>query len=238
LDMRSRWIDRLAARALGGLLAPPRDATIDLGHLRRLRPVSRSFGFDRGLPVDRHYIEAFLDRHRGDVRGRVLEIGDATYTRRFGGKAVTRSDVLHVKQGFPEATIVGDLADGRNIPSASFDCALITQTLHLIYDVPAAMRTLHRILKPGGVLLATFPGVSPISSYAWEASWSWGLTRRSARALAEACFAPERVEIGSQGNLLAMIAFLEGLAAEELTAAELDHADPDCEMLLTLRAVR
>jgi SAM-dependent methyltransferase len=229
---------RVAGRILGGVVAAPHGSGVDLGDLRRVAPVSRSFGFDRGLPVDRHYIEAFLARHRGDIRGRVLEIGDATYTRRFGGDAVTRSDVLHIQQGFPEATIVGDLVDGGNIPSESFDCALITQTLHLIYDTAAALRTLHRILKPGGVLLATFPGVSPSSSYAWEATWSWGFTRRSARSLAETCFAPERIEVETCGNLLAMAAFLQGLAAEELTETELDHPDPDCGFLLTLRAVR
>ena len=230
-------IRRIVARTLGGLL-PAANATADLGDLRRVDPVSRSFGYDRGRPVDRHYIEAFLTRHSRDIRGRVLEIGDATYTRRFGGGAVTRSDVLHIREGDPNATIFGDLVDAGHIPSDAFDCALITQTLHLIYDTAAAVRTLYRILKPGGVLLATFPGVSPISSYEWEASWSWGFTARSARALAQACFEPDRIEVEACGNLLAMIAFLEGLAAEELSPAELDHRDPDCDFLLTLRAVR
>jgi hypothetical protein len=104
--------------------------------------------------------------------------------------------------------------------------------------VPDAVRTLHRILKPGGVLLATFPGVTPITDFAWEATWSWGFTERSGRALAEACFAPDRVEVEACGNLLTMAAFLVGLAAEELTPAELDHRDPACGFLLTLRAVR
>lgn len=220
-------------------LASRREPTaVDFGDLGRAVPISRSFGFDRGTPVDRHYIEAFLARHRADVRGRVLEIGDATYTRRFGGEAVARSDILHIQADAPNATIVGDLADSAHIPSDSFDCALITQTLQLVYDLPAAMRTLFRILKPGGVLLATVPGVSPISSYAWEATWSWGFSRRSVRDLAGACFAPERVEVEACGNLLAVVAFLQGLGVEDLTATELDQPDPVCEFLLTLRAVR
>src|SRR5690606_18275839 len=108
---------------------------VRFGDLRRVEPVSRVFGFDRGLPVDRYYIEAFLARHAGDVRGRVLEVGDDTYTRRFGGEHVTKRDVLHVVEGNPRATFVGDLSDAPGLPSDAFDCIILTQTLHLIYDV-------------------------------------------------------------------------------------------------------
>ena len=87
-----------------------------------------------------YYIESFLDRHRGDIRGRVLEIGDAAYTRRFGGPRVTQADVLHVDDGAPEATFVGDLADGSFLPDDAFDCIVLTQTLHLVYDFLAALR--------------------------------------------------------------------------------------------------
>ena len=39
------------------------------GSLRCLKPVSSVFGFDRGLSIDRYYIEAFLQGHRSDIRG-------------------------------------------------------------------------------------------------------------------------------------------------------------------------
>src|SRR4029453_14668409 len=45
-----------------------------LGTLRRTRPLSNDFGYDRGTPVDRYYIERFLARHQSDVKGRVLEV--------------------------------------------------------------------------------------------------------------------------------------------------------------------
>src|SRR6185503_1474005 len=66
--------------------AAPKTSVWDWGDLRRLRPVSRTFGYDRGLPVDRYYIESFLERNRRDIDGRTLEIGDDEYTRRFGGE--------------------------------------------------------------------------------------------------------------------------------------------------------
>ena len=65
-------------------------AAATLGRTAPLVPVSRSFGFDRGQPIDRHYIEDFLRRHgswpgysAGDIRGVVMEVGDDVYTRRF-----------------------------------------------------------------------------------------------------------------------------------------------------------
>ena len=42
--------------------------------LRRLAPVSDKWGHDRGTPVDRWYIERFLERQAGDIRGRVLSL--------------------------------------------------------------------------------------------------------------------------------------------------------------------
>ena len=105
------------------------------GEMRRLQPVSRLFGFDRGEPIDRYYIESFLDRNAGDMSGEVLEIGDAAYTVKFGGDTVTRSHVLHAVPGNPNATLVGNLETGEGIPHEAFDCAILTQTFPFIFDV-------------------------------------------------------------------------------------------------------
>lgn len=208
------------------------------GSLRRLEPYSRAFGYDRGLPVDRVYVEQFLAENSFLIRGRVLEVGDAAYTRRFGGANVSRADVLNVHEGHPETTFVGDLADGANLPSETFDCIVLTQTLHLVYDLQAAVRTLHRALRPGGTLLATFPGISPLSQDEWSATWYWSLTPMSAARLFEDAFGQENVEVSSHGNVLSSVAFLLGLAAEELRPAELASADAQYPMLVTVRAGR
>jgi len=209
---------------------------VRFGDLRRLTPVSGEWGFDRGTPVDRYYIERFLETHAADIRGRVLEVGDDSYTRRFGATRVTQADVLHVRGDDSNATIVADLAHGDVIPSASFDCVVLTQTLHLIYDVRAAIETLARILKPGGVLLATFPGISQIDRGEWKESWYWSFTTRSARRLFDECFGGS-VEIEAHGNVFTAVAFLHGLAFEELQPGELDLHDPAFELLITVRAV-
>lgn len=206
------------------------------GNLRRVAPVSRAFGYDRGSPVDRRYIEAFLAENAPDIRGRVLEVGDDAYTRRFGGGRVEVADVLHVHEANPKATIVDDLSTGQRIPSGAFDCVVLTQTLHLIYDVGAAARTLHRVLKPGGVLLATVPGISQVDRGEWGDTWYWAFTPASARRLFRDAFPDGDVQVEAHGNVLAATAFLYGLAAEELRRGELDHHDPQYPLVVTVRA--
>jgi SAM-dependent methyltransferase len=211
---------------------------VDFGHLRQVTPVSREFGYDRGQPVDRYYVENFLARQAGDIRGRVLEIGDSSYIRQFGGGQVTVTDVLHVQAGNPAATIIGDLTHADHIPANTFDCFILTQTLHLVYDIQAALQTIYRILRPGGVLLATFPGISQISHDCWAEYWCWSFTTLSARCLFEEVFPAANIKIETFGNVLAATAFLQGLATEELTPEELDYHDPDYEVLITLRAMK
>lgn len=230
----------LGARLYGQEYSPP-PGWVRLGSLRRVTPISRVWGCDRGRPIDRYYIERYLSDHAADIHGNVLEIGDSRYTHCYGGDRVTKSDVLHVKEGNPEATIVADLSHAPEIPSNTFDCIIITQTLHLIYDVRATIQTLYRILKPKGVALVTFPGISQISHLAekgWANSWYWSFTTNSAHRLFEEVFPAENVEVAAHGNVLSAIAFLHGLGAGELCRKELDHYDPDYQLLITVKSVK
>jgi SAM-dependent methyltransferase len=204
--------------------------------LMRTEPISRTFGLERGTAVDRFYIERFLAAKSPLIRGRVLEIGDPSYTRRFGS-AVERSDVLHATGEGGEATIVGDLAIGDGVPQDAFDCIILTQTLPFILDVRAAVANTRRALKPGGWLLATVPGISQISRYDMD-RWGdfWRFTDASARALFADGFG--EVEIETYGNVGAACAFLQGVAAEELDADVLKARDPDYQLLITIAARR
>jgi SAM-dependent methyltransferase len=209
-----------------------------LGTMRRLTPVSSKFGLDRGTAVDRYYIEQFLERHRADIRGRVLEVGDDSYTRRFGNGLVARSDVLHAHEGNHRATIVGDLSTQTHFPSDAFDCIIFTQTLSFIFDTRPAIRTLHRMLRPGGVLLVTLPGLTQISRYDME-RWGdfWRFTSLSAQRLFAEAFSSE-VTVEAHGNVWIATALLQGLTVEELLPKELNYVDPDYQVLITVRAVK
>lgn len=208
------------------------------GALARSTPLSRVWGIDRGGAIDRYFIESFLTREAAAIRGRVLEIANDAYTRRFGS-GVEQSDVLNVVAGDPRTTFVADLADGSGIPSGIFDCVICNQTLQLIFDVRPALRTLHRILRPGGVLLLTVPGISQISRFDAD-RWGdyWRFSARSIELLLGEVFEPSGVEIRSFGNALAVTAFLYGLSPNELRAEDLEHQDPQYEMLLAARAER
>ena len=204
---------------------------------RRRRPLGSHY--ERGLPVDRYYIENFLERHRSDVRGRVLEVADPAYTLRFGAERVTRSEVLHVESGNPQATIVGNLETGENIPSEAFDCFIATQLYPFIYNVRAAIANTRATLAPGGVLLATLPSISQISRYDMEHFGDfWRFTDESARRLFAEVFGSENVQIEIFGNVLSACAFLYCLGADELTRDELDDVDPDYPVTVTVRAIK
>ena len=209
---------------------------VDWGGLRRRDPISREFGFDRGTPIDRYYIGHFLRSHSADIRGRVLEIGDDTYTRTFGSPSVATRDILHVSEFNPHATIIGDLARDETLPQDAFDCAIITQTLHLIFEPRRAVTNLHRSLKPGGVLLVSVPGITPISIDEWKDSWYWSFTRQSIRRMFSEVFGAQAVDFSAYGNVFAATCFLQGVAVEDVDASELDVRDPCYELLLCVRA--
>jgi SAM-dependent methyltransferase len=239
--MFSRGLRRGVALMRAATGGRPPVGTVRFGDLRRTRPISESYGFDRGLPVDRYYIEKFLDHHRQDVRGRVLEFGDDTYARRFraDGADAGSVEVFDIDRGNDRATLVGDLAGQNELAADEFDCIICTQTLQLIYELPAAVAALHRSLRPGGVALVTAPGLSPIPGADRERwGWHWGLTGDSARRLFGDVFGSEFVSVEAHGNVLSAIAFLHGLAAEELTRAELEENAPEYELLVGIRAVK
>jgi SAM-dependent methyltransferase len=226
---------RSRVKRLLGVGAPDVGA-VRWGSLRRTSPISGNFGFDRGTPIDRFYIGDFLSRWSADIKGRVLEVKDSHYTRRFGGAQVSRSDILDIDSKNPRATIVADLNAAAELPDDQFDCILLTQTLQFVYSFDAAVRDLHRSLKPGGVLLMTVPGLTPLRTRRMD--WYWSFTDLAVQRLLSKHFDPAQLQLTTYGNLLSATAFLYGVSSEELRAAELAFSDPDYQVIVAARAVR
>ncbi|GAO45197.1 glycosyltransferase [Flavihumibacter petaseus] len=201
-------------------------------------PLSTDFGYDRGGPVDRYYIEDFLQRHSGLIRGRVLEIGDNDYTLRFGGGKVDISDILHVDASNQDATFVGDLTDAPQVPGNAFDCIVLTQTLHLIYDYKKAVETCYRVLKPGGVLLVTVPGISHIGQDQWGKYWQWSFTNNSLNRLLTDIFGEKQVKLETFGNVLVASAFLYGAGLPELTKEQMNYHDKHFQVIIAATAFK
>jgi glycosyltransferase involved in cell wall biosynthesis len=216
----------------------PKPGHVNPGDFERATPFSYDFGFDRGGAIDRFYIEHFLEENAHLICGTVLEIGDNEYTLKYGGDKVKKSDILHVDSKNPRATYVGDITDVPQIETNSFDCIILTQTLHLIYDFHAALKTCFRILKPGGTLLLTVPGISHIDHGEWKDYWLWSFTDKSMHRLMLENFDESQVEIQTYGNVYVAAAFLYGMGLPEFNKEFLSHHDPSYQVIISVKATK
>lgn len=216
----------------------PAPGKVNAGDFNRSTPFSHDFGFDRGGAIDRFYIEDFLSASSARIRGTVLEIGDNEYTLKYGRQSVKQSDILHIDSSNAKATFVGDISHVPQIPSGYFDCIIFTQTLHLIYDFRSALQTCYRILKPGGCLLLTVPGISHIDRGAWKDYWLWSFTDTAMKRLMQETFNGSTVDIQTYGNVYTAAAFLYGMGLPEMKKDALRHHDPAYQVIISVRAVK
>jgi SAM-dependent methyltransferase len=198
-------------------------------------PLSVFWGHERGLPICRYYLDQFLQEHAADIRGRCLEFADDWYTSRFGGRAVAAVDILHLDDSNPKATIVGDLTKENDIPGDRFDCITCTFVLHVIAELDKAVATLHRILRPGGVLLVAVPHISMCDPQYHEL---WRFTPEGLSRLLGTAFGARQVTVHAYGNSLTAAGQIRGLVPDEFTQAELDHRDERFAVTVCARAVK
>jgi SAM-dependent methyltransferase len=200
------------------------------GNLRRVRPFSTSYGFDRGTPIDRYYLDAFFRANQALITGRVLEVQLPSYTKRFGQR-VEQSHSVDINPQFG-ATYTCDLADAPQIPSDYYDCFLLPNTLQHVETLRPALQTMLRVTKPGGTMLASAAGFLPLIP---DGADFWRLSAQGWRRLLAEEWPDCELAVESHGNCLAAIAAMHGLAQEELSVEELDAEDPRYPVLVTIR---
>jgi glycosyltransferase involved in cell wall biosynthesis len=212
----------------------PLQGEVDFGDFARIRPLSTDFGFLRGMPVDRHYIEQFLAANRASITGNALEAGGRDYLDQFG-HGLGHVDVVNAEGG-PQATIVGDLGTPGLLQETRYDCIVLTQVLQYIYDLPAAAAQLHAALKPGGTLLITVPAISPMEQKPWD--WYWTFNVKAMQRLFGEAFGAANVEVAAHGNAFAATCFIQGIAVEDVGSEWLTPLDETFPVLLTMKATK
>src|SRR5437762_1231999 len=76
--------------------------------LENLSPISPRYGMNRGTPVDRYYISAFLSDYKESIHGTCLEIRDNRYSQQYADRII-KADILDIDMANKEANIHGDL---------------------------------------------------------------------------------------------------------------------------------
>ncbi|MBF0196825.1 MAG: methyltransferase domain-containing protein [Planctomycetes bacterium] len=201
-------------------------------NLDSLQLASKVFGVDRGSSVLYYYMQKFMERSEEHIQGRVLEVQESLFSRQFTHKDI-QIDILHVEEGNPDATIVGDLTKASTLPENQFDCFICTSTFNHIFEIEKAIKTSHQLLKPGGVLIATMPCLAQIARYDMD-RWGdyWRLTSKACEQLFTPVFGEGNVELITYGNVLAAITEFQGISTEELPNPKLlDEFQKDYEVM-------
>ena len=202
-----------------------------------LEPISSIYGYDRGTPIDRAYIESFMEKYKDLIKGVCLEVHDTSYIKKYGGSNVVKADALDVDTSNGLANVFGDLRNLKGVVADNtYDCLVINHTLNLLDDINAGISECYRILKPGGALLVTLPGpIAPVNDS--KLSY-WRLTKNAAKYLMAKHFDPNKTIVETYGNVVAGQAFLTGLASEELTQEEIMYNDPRFPIAVIIKATK
>lgn len=208
---------------------------VDFGDLYRVKPFSEEFGDDRGGAIDRYYVEKFLNTQSDCIQGKVLEVADNEYTLKFG-KNVSFCEILDIDDSNPKATVIADLRNAAHIPDDTYDCIILTQMLHMVFEYQDVINTCYRILKPGGYLLLTAPGISNIDYEEWKEFWYWSYTGKSMNNILAKVFQKSKIEVKSFGNVFSATAFLYGVGLPEVKKEMLDFNDPHMQVIISAKA--
>ena len=172
----------------------------------------------------------FLEKHAQHITGDVLEIQSTAYIQACG-RNVRRSESLDIDPRHG-TTYVGDLAHCEGLlASDAYDCFLLPNTLNHLKEIDACLRHALRVVKPGGVVLATAPVLTPLTP---DFSEYQRFTVAGLQEIAHRVWPDCKIAVESYGNVLAATAALMGFAYEELSAQELDVNDGRYPVLLTL----
>jgi|TARA_B110000259_G_scaffold187654_1_gene242703 SAM-dependent methyltransferase len=196
-----------------------------------IHPISDYFGFDRGLPIDRYYINKFININKKHIRGNVLEIGDDRYSKKFKCDSTIygiikneKVEILNLEEKLPNKI-------------KKFDCIICTQVINYTYKKEKFISNLYKLLKKNGILLLTCSSITRISNYDYNRYGDyWRFTDMSLRKLLSSVFNKKSIRIKTHGNISVSTKFLYGLSADEVSYDDLNFNDKNFSLLISCRA--
>lgn len=108
--------------------------------------------------ITRTRLRAFLEKYKTDKKTLDIGCGTALYGTLFPNR--TTLDIAPRKD-IP-VDIVADAHDLSQIPDATYDVVLFTEVLEHLHTPHKAIAEIHRIMKPGGMLLLSTRFIFPL----------------------------------------------------------------------------
>ncbi len=185
---------------------------------RNILPVGTDFGWSRGTPIGRFYVNNFVAEKAQGLGGVILEFGEARYRDYF--KDVEQYKVVDVVAG-PNVDFVCDIHDVSSMPQTFFDVIVCTQVLEHVERPEYALRELRKLLKKDGRLICTVPFLAHIH-YVPTDYYRFSIDAITS-ALSRAGF--EVLDARNSGNALVTIGSLLGFSAQDFSSSEMAVVD-------------
>ena len=205
-------------RSLGLLVLPV--GSINLGSFANGKPFCHEFGYTRGTPIDRVFLDVFIDTIRDQVYGATLEIGGRKEDKSlYRFQNAEPFETLDVEAG-SGADHVGDAHCITLFRPGSWDSILAFNVLEHCERPWIVVSNFLYWLRPGGMAFCVVPNAQRLHRGPRD---YWRILPDAASSLFSDF---EEVTILRYGNLLTSQAAMSGIAAEELHYA-MAYSDRD-----------
>ena len=220
-----QMFDEVVTDLVGAGALSPKPGTVRFGDFGRLWPFSHRFGFDRGAPVDRYYLQQFVRSIRPVVRGRCLEIGGSLKNNWLYRFDVDEFRTLELEQSRVADDLVGDAADRGVLDPESWDSILAFHVLEHCPNPFAVASNMCAWLRPNGHACIVVPCAQRVHNYPGD---YWRFMPDGLRVLFRDF---SEVNVSTYGNPLTVVSNYLALSHTELLAEDMDAVHPDYPVL-------
>lgn len=192
-------------------------------------PIRGNMGNGIGKSMSRYYVEEFIQSHKSEISGDIVEIGRNVYRDTIPQENINSYLCLDIEE-YPDVDIVADVQHMPQVHDEIFDSVICTQVLEHVPNPFLAINELYRVLRPGGTLFLTVPFLNNLHMKPHD---YWRFTEYSMRLLLNS-FASVRTT--SHGSTYYHILATMGLSSLEVDMS-LKNADSEMEFPIIISAI-